>query len=101
MVLAERLIRAIQLLETNRDEFDVIFLYIPCTLVGGLRRRSSGEDFDLHDHLKASHGRAAASRSSSCAKTRRWHIRPGECHVACRVSTLRQGGRSAVETWRR
>ena len=52
IVLADRLVRAIQSLEAHRDAFDVLFIYIPKRwargYVGGL-----GEDFDLHDHLKA------------------------------------------------
>jgi hypothetical protein len=52
IVLAERLVRAIQSLDTHRADFDVLFLYIP-------QRWSAGyvgardEDFDLHDYLKA------------------------------------------------
>ena len=52
IVLAEHMMRAIQLLQSRRTEFDVLFIYIP-------RRWESGyeggpnEDFDLHDHLKA------------------------------------------------
>jgi hypothetical protein len=52
VVLATRLIRAIQLLEASRDEFDVIFLYVPTSWSPGFAGQS-GEDFDLHDHLKA------------------------------------------------
>ena len=52
IVLADRLVRAIQALEARRAEFDVLFLYIPQRwapgYVGG-----HGDDFDLHDHLKA------------------------------------------------
>jgi hypothetical protein len=52
IVLAERLVRAIQSLDAHRDAFDVLFVYIPKRwargYVGG-----PGEDFDLHDHLKA------------------------------------------------
>jgi hypothetical protein len=52
VVLAEALLRAIQILETRRSEFDVLFIYIPqrwaAGYVGG-----AAEDFDLHDHLKA------------------------------------------------
>jgi hypothetical protein len=52
IVLAERLLRAIQGLERRRSEFDVLFLLIPTRwsrgFVGG-----AGDDFDLHDHLKA------------------------------------------------
>jgi hypothetical protein len=52
IVLADRLVRAIQRLEGLRDQFDVLFIYIPqrwaAGYVGG-----AGEDFNLHDHLKA------------------------------------------------
>jgi hypothetical protein len=52
IVLAERLVRAIQGLEARRAEFDVLFIYIPQRwsrgYVGG-----PDEDFDLHDHIKA------------------------------------------------
>lgn len=52
IVLADRLMRAIQLLETQRNNFDVLFIYIPqgweTGYVGG-----AGEDFDLHDYIKA------------------------------------------------
>jgi hypothetical protein len=45
-VLAERLLRAVQGLESRRSEFDVLFIYVGFT--GG-----SLDDFDLHDHIKA------------------------------------------------
>lgn len=52
IVLADRLLRAIQALEARRTEFDVLFVYIPQRwqpgYVGG-----PADDFDLHDHLKA------------------------------------------------
>ena len=52
IVLAERMMRAIQMLESRRADFDVLFIYLPQRwsrgFVGG-----SEEDFDLHDHLKA------------------------------------------------
>lgn len=52
IVLAERLVRAIQSLDARRAEFDVLFIYIPQRwergYVGG-----PNEDFDLHDHIKA------------------------------------------------
>lgn len=52
IVLADRLVRAIQSLDARRAEFDVLFIYIPQRwepgYVGGPE-----EDFDLHDHLKA------------------------------------------------
>lgn len=52
VVLADRLVRAIQRMDTVRAEFDVLFIYLPkrwetCYL-GGV-----GDDFDLHDYLKA------------------------------------------------
>jgi hypothetical protein len=52
VVLADRLVRAIQTLDAHRADFDVLFIYIP-------QRWSAGyvgapdEDFDLHDHIKA------------------------------------------------
>jgi hypothetical protein len=52
IVLAERLIRAIQTLETRRNDFDVIFIYIPVSWSSGFSG-AANEDFDLHDHLKA------------------------------------------------
>lgn len=57
IVLADRLVRAIQGLEARRDEFDVLFIYIPQRWAPGYSG-GAGEDFDLHDHLKA----AAAAR---------------------------------------
>lgn len=52
IVLADRLIRAIQALELRRNEFDVLFLYIPARWSRGYKGTAE-EDFDLHDHLKA------------------------------------------------
>lgn len=52
IVLADRLIRAIQGLEAHRDKFDVLFIYIPQRWSPGFVGRP-GEDFDLHDHIKA------------------------------------------------
>ena len=52
VVLADRLIRAIQGLEAHRAKFDVLFIYIPQRWSLGYVGRS-GEDFDLHDHIKA------------------------------------------------
>lgn len=52
IVLSSRLTRAVQTLDAMREQFDVIFIYVPQSwsrgFVGG-----EGEDFDLHDHLKA------------------------------------------------
>lgn len=52
VVLATRLIRAIQTLEARRAEYDLIFIYIPTSWSAGFSG-GPGEDFDLHDHLKA------------------------------------------------
>jgi hypothetical protein len=52
IILADRLVRAIQGLESRRSEFDVLFIYIPHRWAPGYVGRSD-EDFDLHDHLKA------------------------------------------------
>jgi len=51
-VLADRLVRAIQRLEARRAEFDVLFIYLPQRWAPGYVGRPR-EDFDLHDHLKA------------------------------------------------
>jgi hypothetical protein len=50
--LAEHLVRAIQRLEAHRADFDVLFIYIPQRWSHGFTG-GSGDDFDLHDHLKA------------------------------------------------
>lgn len=52
VVLAERLVRAVQEMETRRDEFDVLFIYMPQRWERGFYG-GSDEDFSLHDHLKA------------------------------------------------
>ena len=52
IVLADRLVRAIQGLDARRAEFDVLFIYIPKRWARGYVGGPE-EDFDLHDHLKA------------------------------------------------
>lgn len=52
IVLAERLVRAIQGLEAHRADFDVLFIYLPQRWAAGYVG-APNEDFDLHDHLKA------------------------------------------------
>ena len=52
-VLTEHLVRAIQRLQAHRNEFDVIVIYIPARWAPGYTGGASDEDFDLHDHLKA------------------------------------------------
>ena len=52
-VLTEHLVRAIQRLQAQRNEFDVIVIYIPKRWAPGYTGSVSNEDFDLHDHLKA------------------------------------------------
>lgn len=53
ILLAERLLRAIQTLESHRHHFDVLFIYVPSRWAPGFVGGES-EDFDLHDFLKAS-----------------------------------------------
>lgn len=52
IVLAERLVRAIQNLEGRRSEYDVLFIYIPQRWSAGYTG-GPADEFDLHDHLKA------------------------------------------------
>lgn len=52
VVLAERLVRAIQRLDAYRAEFDVLFIYLPQRWAAGYKG-GPDEDFDLHDHIKA------------------------------------------------
>jgi hypothetical protein len=52
VVLADRLVRAVQRLDAHRADFDVLFLYIPQRWAPGYKGGPE-EDFDLHDHLKA------------------------------------------------
>ena len=52
IVLAENLVRAIHSLEAHRTDFDVLFIYLPQRWESGFVGENE-EDFDLHDHLKA------------------------------------------------
>lgn len=52
VVLAEHLTRAIQSLAANRNLFDVLFVYLPHRWSAAFAGPTT-EDFDLHDHLKA------------------------------------------------
>ncbi len=52
VVLADRITRAVQALEAYRDQFDVLFIYLPSRWAAGFYG-GPGEDFDLHDHIKA------------------------------------------------
>jgi hypothetical protein len=52
VILADRLLRAVQSLDAHRSEFDVLFIYIPQRWSAGFTGGSSN-DFDLHDHVKA------------------------------------------------
>ena len=52
ILLADRLIRAIQRLQSVRNEFDVLLIYLPKNWDVGFEGTPE-EDFDLHDHLKA------------------------------------------------
>lgn len=52
LVLTERLTQALSSLLTNRSEFDVLLIYLPSRWSAGFEG-GEGEDFDLHDHVKA------------------------------------------------
>lgn len=52
VILADRLVRAIAELQSRRSEIDVLFVYIPKRWEAGFSG-GPGDDFDLHDHLKA------------------------------------------------
>lgn len=52
VVLADRLVRAVQRMQALRPEFDVLFIYLPTRWTPGYTG-GPDEDFDLHDHLKA------------------------------------------------
>lgn len=52
VLLADRLTRAIQTLALRRTEFDVLLIYLPDRWRAGFLG-PSGDDFDLHDYLKA------------------------------------------------
>ncbi len=52
IVLADRLVRAVQGLDAYRSKFDVLFIYIPQRWMPGYTG-GVDDDFDLHDHLKA------------------------------------------------
>lgn len=52
ILLADRIVRAIQTLDARRSEFDVLFIYIPKRWEPGFTG-GPDEDFDLHDHIKA------------------------------------------------
>ena len=51
VILADRLVRAVAQLEAHRSEFDVLFVYLPMRWERGFF--GTGDDFNLHDHLKA------------------------------------------------
>ena len=52
MVLADQLVRAIHRLQAYRSEFDLVVVYIPKRWAHAYSG-APDEDFDLHDHLKA------------------------------------------------
>lgn len=52
VVLAEHIVRAIQALSRHRTEFDLVFIYVPERWHPGFAG-GEGDDFDLHDHIKA------------------------------------------------
>lgn len=52
-VLAQRVSRALTLLQAHRSEFDVVMILLPDSWQAGFDGTASGEDFDLHDYIKA------------------------------------------------
>jgi hypothetical protein len=52
LVLAEKLTQALSSLITNRSDFDMLLIYLPSKWRAGFEG-GEGEDFDLHDYLKA------------------------------------------------
>ena len=52
VALAEHLVRALQTLSAHRTEFDLVFMYVPERWQPGFAG-GAGDDFDLHDHIKA------------------------------------------------
>lgn len=52
VVLADALTRALQILDLQRSDFDVVFIYLPVRWEKCFYG-SSGDEFDLHDYLKA------------------------------------------------
>jgi len=52
LVLAEQLTRALSALRNQRTHFDVALLYLPIRWANAFYG-GEGDDFDLHDHLKA------------------------------------------------
>ncbi len=52
VILADAVVRALGVLEASRSEFDVVIVYLPVRWQRGFEG-PEGEDFDLHDYLKA------------------------------------------------
>lgn len=52
-VLAERISRALSLLQAHRTEFDLVMILLPEAWRSGFDGSAAGEDFDLHDYIKA------------------------------------------------
>ena len=83
VVLTEQLVRAIQRLQAHQTEFEVIVIYIPRRWARGYTGNESNEDFDLHDHLKATTAsvglpiqlvREDGALSYHCQASVMWHI---------------------------
>src|SRR5439155_25874943 len=52
VLLAEELARALAVIETKRNQFDVLAIYLPNRWERGFFG-PEGDDFDLHDYVKA------------------------------------------------
>ena len=81
-VLAEHLVRAIQRLQTWRNEFDVVLIFIPRQWTRGFTG-SPNDDFDLHDFLKATTAtmgvpiqmvKEEGALNYNCRASVMWHI---------------------------
>ena len=82
LVLADSLVRAIQRLLAVRNEFDVVLVYLPKRWAMGFKGKQD-EDFDLHDHLKATTAsfgiplqliREDKALTYECRASVAWHI---------------------------
>lgn len=82
ILLAEHLIRAIHQLESERHSFDMLFILLPSRWSGGFYG-GPGEDFNLHDHLKATTAarglpfqivRGDSALSYSCRASVMWRV---------------------------
>jgi hypothetical protein len=97
LLLADRLVRAIQQIEAFRTDFDVLYIYLPQRWQPGFK--GAADDFDLHDHLKA----YTAARGIPLQIVREDKAIAYSCRasvMASRPRPLRQGRRRSLEARR-